>query len=350
MEMTTKPYGTFCQFRRPDDGYPWFINIIVTTKCNLRCEMCKSYEVKPEHAPAEKVLEFFNKLGDWLPKPRMVILTGGEPLVHPNILDYIRKLTSVGLIPALNSNGVALTREMIEKLQDAGLRMINISLDGFSNVHNFQRNGPGLYDGVRDVLYHLSKKTDFEISVVSVISAYSAKDLPRLVQELSKNSRLGGIQFQALIPTLSRPWDLAFYDESPMWPTTPEKLNQVLKTLDTLILMREQGYPINNPPSQFEHWRRYFNNPKNFLVGQQCTVAENNLQMHCDGSLIFCNNYGKLGTIGDDPKILWESAIAAKMRQNMKKCTLPCNYFVNCCYIEQDVESDQISKDKIIST
>lgn len=329
-------YDPYVQYRRPADGFPWFVNVIVTTRCNLRCQMCRSYESNKDLKDKQKVFRFFDRLGRWLPTPRMVILTGGEPLLHPDVFDYIRKLSSLGFIPALNSNGVLLDIETIEKLVDAGLGIINVSLDGDESMHDQQRNGPGLYRGVTDSLHYLSNHTDLIIGIVTVISAKSAKGLPALVRKLEKNKRLGGIQFQAIIPTMARPWDPEFFRTSSLWPRTDKELSQMLDVLDELEAMRKEGYNINNPPSQIAHWRKYFKNPESIRTDAPCKVAENNLLVTADGTVQFCNLYGQIGTIDDDPKKLWESKKAKKMRKKMQNCKEPCNFFVNCCFLDDD--------------
>ncbi len=331
-----KSYNPYLQYRRPADQYPWFVNVIVTTRCNLRCQMCRSYESNKDLKDKGKVLNFFDGLGKWLPTPRMVILTGGEPLLHPDIFDYIRKLSDIGFIPALNSNGILLNVETVDKLVDAGLGIINISLDGDQTMHDSQRNGPGLYRGVMDSIHYLSNHTNLIIGIVAVISAKSAKGLPKLVRKLEKNKRLGGIQFQAIIPTMARPWDPKFFKTSSLWPRTRQEQSRVQKVLNELESMRKRGYNINNPPSQIDHWRKYFNNPENINSEEPCQVAENNLLVTADGAVQFCNLYGQIGTIDDDPQSLWESDKAKEMRNRMRHCAEPCNFFVNCCYIDDN--------------
>ena len=327
-------YDPFCQHKRPDDGLPWFVHIIVTTRCNLRCKMCISYESKTDLGPKEKVLGFIDRLGDWLPTPRMVIFTGGEPLMHPNIVDFVRRMAKNGFIPSLNTNAALLTAAKVDELVEAGLQVINISLDGKADVHDVQRNAPGLYEGVRDIIQYISGQGVLKLSVVSVISALSAKGLPTLVRDLGENTNISNVRFQSIIPTMGRAWDEGFFKNNPLWPTNSEKLDEVLGTLDELNRMKQEGGPVNNPPSQFDRWREYFQNPTELFAEEVCSVGESNLVLNAQGNVLFCNDYGRLGTLDDDPRVLWESERAEKMREKMGRCKKPCNFFVNCCYLE----------------
>jgi MoaA/NifB/PqqE/SkfB family radical SAM enzyme len=335
MSKKIQTHSPYIQYQRPDDGLPWFVNVIVTTLCNLRCAMCQSWENNESLGPRNEVLGFFDRLADWLPSPRMVILTGGEPLIHPDIFEYIDRLSSLGFIPALNSNGVALSIETVQKLEKSGLRVINLSLDGLEETHDKNRNGPGCFRGVLDMIHFISQSTDFAISVVTVINSQNAKELPALVRMLAEMG-IAGIQFQAIVPTLAKPWSDEFFKTDPLWPDSDEKIADLHQCIDELCKLKSDGYPINNPPSQMLRWKRYFLDPNTLFSGETCDVAQNNLLIRADGAIQFCNHYGTLGTIKDDPKTLWKSELAIKMRREMEKCERPCNFFVNCCYIEND--------------
>jgi len=329
-------YDPLYSFRRPADGLPWFINLIITARCNLYCHSCASASVNMPMPPKEKVLAFIDHLAEWLPTPRMVIVTGGEPLMHPNIMEFLERLSRHGFITTLNSNGSLLNVEKVEQLKRLDLRVLNLSLDGIGELHDRLRNAPGLFQGVMDILYYMSHNTDFLINAITQINAVNAYNLPDLVRYVTGKPKFRVFRFQAIVPTLSRPWTTDFFKESHLWPRTDAELTTVLKAMDELEELREQGYPINNPHSQFEHWRRYFRDPFNFRGNQGCRVAYDNFQSMPDGTVNFCDKFPALGTIEDDPKTLWESPEAEKMRKEMSRCTRPCNYTVNCCFLEEE--------------
>lgn len=328
--------GKFTPSDRPKDGVPWFINVIVTTKCNLRCHMCASYKGKHQHlGPVEDFFGFFDRLAHWLPKSRMVVLTGGEPLLHPDIFEIVSHISSLGFITALNTNGAALNIEAVDKLVNGGLSVINLSLDAIGAKHEEQRNAPGLYQGIMDMIHHMTNNTKLSVSVVSVISAYNAKELPLMVKTLFEKPGLSSIQFQAIIPTMAMDWNPEFYENDPMWPQNKRQQDEVLTALDELSELRDEGHPINNPASQFAHWRKYFQNPHDFCSDLVCDVGDDSLIILADGSVSFCNRFEKLGTLKDDPKELWDSKKGQKLRRQMKKCKHSCNFFVNCCFVDE---------------
>src|SRR5260370_24513358 len=58
-----------------------------------------------------------------------IALVGGEPLVHPNIVELVRYCRELGFATSLTTNGFLLTRKLLAELEDAGLQVMQISVD-----------------------------------------------------------------------------------------------------------------------------------------------------------------------------------------------------------------------------
>ena len=69
----------------------------------------------------------------------MVITTGGEPLVRPDIVQVGREIRKRGYIWGMVSNGMLLTKEKFDELLQAGLECFSMSFDGFEEEHNWMR-------------------------------------------------------------------------------------------------------------------------------------------------------------------------------------------------------------------
>jgi pyruvate-formate lyase-activating enzyme len=98
-----------------------------TQACNLACDGCYRQNVK-NHKPMFEVrdeLDTFAKLRNF----DGVSIAGGDPLVHPEVVEIVRHVTSMGRKPSLNTNGLALTREMLVELQRAGLVGLTFHVD-----------------------------------------------------------------------------------------------------------------------------------------------------------------------------------------------------------------------------
>jgi hypothetical protein len=98
-----------------------------TQHCNLACEGCYRANVKA-HKPLDEVesdLETFARLRNF----DGVSIAGGDPLTHPRVVDIVRKVTAMGRKAILNTNGLALTRELLVELKSAGLVGLTFHVD-----------------------------------------------------------------------------------------------------------------------------------------------------------------------------------------------------------------------------
>jgi MoaA/NifB/PqqE/SkfB family radical SAM enzyme len=320
--------------QRPRDGLPWHINIGVTARCNLYCEMCQMPRSRmTEPAPA-RLLGFLDRLAEWLPPGRTALFTGGEPLLHVRLTDFLARLGARGFKTVVNTNGSLLTPALAVRLIDAGLGAVNFSLDGLGPTHDRLRRGPGLYQGVMDMIHYLTARTALAVNAVVTVHAQNAAELPALVRRLLAIPRFGVVRLQAVIPTLALPWSTAFFAESALWPRTPAERAGVLAALDELDAMRRRGLAIHNPASQFDLWRAYFVDPLPFAGGEPCRVGDDALTIQADGGVAFCPHLGVIGSVDDDPRLLWESPAAARMREAMRECPRSCNERINCCFAE----------------
>ncbi|MCB1153385.1 radical SAM protein [bacterium] len=313
---------------------PSFVNLSITMRCNLRCHMCDCPNIKVSEPTPDRWLAFIDRLGDWLPTGTQVLVTGGEPMLHHRCVDFVERLASFGLKVALNTNGTLLNVDKVERLKDAGLSILNVSVDGLAATHDRLRNGPGSFQGIVDILHYVGKHTDWTLHVVPVINAQNHREMPEVVRFFTADPRIKAMHFQSVIPTMGKPWDDGFFDRDALWPKSSDEAEAIAATLETLKEMKRDGAHIDNPEAQFSVWQRYFRNPRNGLTGNECRVAYGSLIAQSNGDLTFCDVFGPVGTIDDDVRAMWESTFAQNRRDDMSRCNLPCNYRVNCCFDE----------------
>ena len=102
-------------------------HLIVTRRCNLSCGYCTEYDkVSPPVSRATLTARI-----DQLARLRVVFvtLTGGEPLLHPDLPAVIAHVRARGMTPVMNTNGYLLTAAWIQRLGEAGLYAMQISVD-----------------------------------------------------------------------------------------------------------------------------------------------------------------------------------------------------------------------------
>ena len=99
-----------------------------TQACNLACDGCYRENVKEDHKPMDVVqaeLDTFARLRNF----DGVSIAGGDPLLHPEVVEIVRRVTAMGRKAILNTNGVAMTREMLRELKAAGLVGLTFHVD-----------------------------------------------------------------------------------------------------------------------------------------------------------------------------------------------------------------------------
>jgi len=101
----------------PDNGISW---LEPTARCNLHCFGCYRKNEKNSHKPLEEVIHELDVFQS-LRKSDCISIAGGEPLLYPNIIELVAEIKSRGLKPVINSNGIALTKELLHELKKAGV-------------------------------------------------------------------------------------------------------------------------------------------------------------------------------------------------------------------------------------
>ncbi len=107
--------------------HPVLAHIIPIRRCNLSCAYCNEYDDHSKPVPTE---EMFRRV-DWLASlgTSIVTISGGEPLLHPELDAIIRRIRQHGMIAGMITNGYLLTARRIEELNRAGLEYLQISID-----------------------------------------------------------------------------------------------------------------------------------------------------------------------------------------------------------------------------
>ena len=110
--------------------HPFLAHIIPIRRCNLSCAYCNEYDDFSKPVPFEEIKKRLDILADM--GTSIITISGGEPLLHPELDEVIRHIRRRGMIAGMITNGFLLTRERIEQLNRAGLEHLQISIDNTS--------------------------------------------------------------------------------------------------------------------------------------------------------------------------------------------------------------------------
>jgi MoaA/NifB/PqqE/SkfB family radical SAM enzyme len=102
-------------------------HIIPVRRCNLSCTYCNEFDDFSKPVPREEMFRRIDKLASF--GTTIITFSGGEPLMHPDLDDLIRRVRRRRMIACLITNGYLLTAERIERLNRAGLDHMQISID-----------------------------------------------------------------------------------------------------------------------------------------------------------------------------------------------------------------------------
>jgi MoaA/NifB/PqqE/SkfB family radical SAM enzyme len=107
--------------------HPLLVHIIPTRRCNLSCAYCNEYDDFSAPVSEGEMLRRIDLLAAL--RSSVVTISGGEPLLHPELDEIIRRIRHHGMIAGMITNGYLLTAERIERLNRAGLEYLQISID-----------------------------------------------------------------------------------------------------------------------------------------------------------------------------------------------------------------------------
>jgi len=206
--------GLALRFARPDARRAY---IEVTTRCNLNCAVCVRQVWRDD--PGDMSWETFQAVIEGLrafPELRRVTLGGfGEPLIHPRFLEMLTLAAGLGVGMTLTTNGLLLDEAMAERLLDAHLDTVVISLD---TVHVQAYQQARLTDGVDRVLDNLRRLQE--------MARAQGRVPPRLGLEfVVMHSNLEWVE---QLPNLAQQLGASFIILSNLLPHTPELATETL--------------------------------------------------------------------------------------------------------------------------
>ena len=160
-----------------------------TTRCNLHCRHCGS-DCFAASRDVDMPLEDFLRAFDTIPvegraNPFTVVLTGGEPLLRPDLPEVGRALRSRGVSWGIVSNGWFYDAEMHRRLTAAGLGALTISLDGLEESHDWMRGRAGSYARALAGIAVAAADPRVHFDVVTCVNKRNINELEELYDRLA---------------------------------------------------------------------------------------------------------------------------------------------------------------------
>jgi radical SAM protein with 4Fe4S-binding SPASM domain len=159
---------------------PLFVIWEITGLCNLRCEHCLSSA--GESLPNELSTEEAMRLLDYLEAMKVfnINLSGGEPLMRPDIFDIIDYASQKKFSIDLLTNGALITEKVLNRLEDSNIFNVQVSIDGIGETHDRFRGRKGTYERAIDAI-KLLKDANYNISISLTVTRQNMSEIPRII-------------------------------------------------------------------------------------------------------------------------------------------------------------------------
>ncbi len=187
----------------PDQG-EWPLRLVfweTTVACNLECIHCRrldvAHELSKQDLTTEQGLTLIDQIAE-VGRP-ILIFSGGEPLMRPDLFELAARAKAHELIMALATNGTLIDEGFAHRIADAGFHRVSISLDGAdAQTHDAFRKLPGSFDQAISGLGHLND-AGVPTQVNCTIARHDADQIPAV---LDLAERVGAVaaHFFLLVP------------------------------------------------------------------------------------------------------------------------------------------------------
>jgi len=166
-------------------------------RCNLTCKHCYSISADtdfPNELSTEQVFEVMDDLkGFHVP---VLILSGGEPLLRPDIFEVAERAKAMGFYTALSTNGTLIDDSNIERITAVGFDYLGISIDGIAETHDRFRRKEGAFDASMRGL-RLCHDRGIKVGLRFTMTRDNAHELPQLL-DLMDDERIDKFYFSHL--------------------------------------------------------------------------------------------------------------------------------------------------------
>ncbi|WP_019646516.1 heme d1 biosynthesis radical SAM protein NirJ [Novispirillum itersonii] len=150
-------------------------------RCNLTCRHCYSSSADTDFAGELTTAEVFRVMDDLKDAGvGVLILSGGEPLLRPDIHIIGARAKALGFYVGLSSNGTLMDAAAVGAIADTGYDYVGISLDGMRETHDIFRRRAGAFDASLAGL-RACRTAGIKTGLRFTITEHTARDLPRLL-------------------------------------------------------------------------------------------------------------------------------------------------------------------------
>lgn len=157
-------------------------------RCNLTCKHCYTTSTDIDFPNELSTPEIYTVMDDLKAfKVPVLILSGGEPLLHPDIFNISRRAKDMGFYVALSTNGTKISAANIDEIAAINYQYIGVSLDGIKDTHDRFRRVQGSFDQALHGI-HLCLGKGIKVGLRFTLTQDNAQDFPALLQLMDEHN------------------------------------------------------------------------------------------------------------------------------------------------------------------
>lgn len=288
----------------------------VTAACNLSCGYCRASATSLPDADELSTEEALSFLDSIAPLQPMLILSGGEPLLRPDIFQIARHGKSLGMRVSLASNGTTITPQVAGEIAASGISRVSISLDGATPEKHDLIRGKGSFQAAMQGIANLRGKVDFQIN--NTLTCKNESDVAAIF-DLSERVGACALHFFFLVATgRGREADLI----------SPKRQEQLLREIDRERALRPLEVHVTCAPQYARISRLGRGRAGGCLAGKSFIFVSRN------GDVYPCGYFPlRVGSIREKNFIeIWENAaqLRALRERDLKGKCGRCSYSSIC--------------------
>ncbi len=153
-------------------------------RCNLTCKHCYSISADKDFTGELSTEEIFGVMDDLRDfRVPVLILSGGEPLLRPDIFDISHRAKAKGFYVGLSTNGTLIDSDNIDAIAEIGYDYVGVSIDGLQATHDTFRRKAGAYDqSMRGIA--LCQERDLRVGLRFTMTQDNAHELPEMMDKM----------------------------------------------------------------------------------------------------------------------------------------------------------------------
>lgn len=286
---------------------PLTLLLLINRGCNLRCAFCDLWD-RGQNMPLAQVLKLLDEavaIGT-----RTLVITGGEPFLHPQLFDVVRAAKARGLSVNITTNGTLVDRRWAE-LTQSGVDSLSMSLDGLDTTHDQLRGKVGAFQQTVAALRRVKTEAGITTSVYFTVTNQNVHELVP-VFELSRQLGAG--------------FDFWPVNDAPTLTLTEE---------EHIARYRAAVAHIGAAAPDVAARRRYYDEGLNYHAGERapvrCLGLIDQYGVTFEGALLPCCVWGgdglAVGNVFETPlSTLWRSPAVQSRRETLfhEGCGVGC--------------------------